>query len=111
MLDKNSIIAAQDFKYKDIEVAEWGGSVRLRGLSSKDRDEYESSIGITQDMSNMRARLVVRSLVDKEGERIFLDNDADALGEKNAETIARLFDEVRDLSGMSDEALGIAEGN
>lgn len=111
MLDKAAILAAQDFKTKEVDVPEWGGSLHLRGLSSKERDRMEAEVAQTQDLQNFRARLVVMSIVDGDGKRLFTDKDATALGEKSSVVINRLFDEVRDLSGMSDEALGVVEGN
>ena len=111
MLTRDQIFSANDFKTKDIPVEAWGGTVRIRGLSAKDRDEFESSLALTQDMRNLRARLVVKSIVDDQGVRVFSDEDAEALGDKDGEVMDMLFDEVRNLSGMSDEALGIAEGN
>lgn len=110
-LSKDQILGAVDFDYVDVEVPEWGGSVRLRGLSASERDQFEARLGVSNDLTNMRARLVVNCLVDADGNRLFTDKEADTLGQKNASVITRLFDEVRNLSGMSDEALGIAEKN
>lgn len=111
VLTKDQILGAVDFRFIEVEVPEWGGSVRLRGLSAAERDEFEAQLGVSQDLTNMRARMVVNCLVDDEGNRLFKSSDAKALGEKNAGVITRLFDEVRGLSGMTDKDLGIAEGN
>lgn len=111
MLSRDSILSAKDFDYKDIEVPEWGGTVRLRGLSAAERDNFEANLAQTQDLSNLRSRLVVLALIDEEGNRLFKDSEAKALGEKNALVIMRLFEIVRDLSGMSDEDLQEAQGN
>ena len=111
LLNKDSILAAADFRYVEHEVPEWNGSVRLRGLSAAERDEFEATLGVSQDLTNMRARLVVSCMVDESGQRIFKNSEAKALGEKNATVINRLFEEVRNLSGMADEDLGVAEGN
>ena len=110
-LTKDQILGAVDFKYEEVDVPEWGGSVRLRGLSASERDEFEASIGVTQDLTNMRSRLVVNCLVDENGDKLFKSSEAKDLGKKNGLVINRLFDEVRKLSGMADEDLGIAEGN
>ena len=48
---------------------------------------------------------------DEEGNRLFKDSEAKALGEKNALVVMRLFELVRELSGMSDEDLQEAQGN
>lgn len=110
-LSKDQILGAVDFNFVEVEVPEWGGSVRIRGLSAAERDQFEARLGVSQDLTNMRARLVVSCLVDDDGNRIFKDSEASELGKKNAAVLTRLFDEVRNLSGMSDEALGIAEKN
>ena len=110
-LTKDQILGAVDFKYEEVDVPEWGGSVRLRGLSASERDEFEASIGVTQDLTNMRSRLVVNCLTDEEGNRLFKNSEAKQLGDKNANVVNILFDMCRHLSGMSDDDLGIAEGN
>lgn len=110
-LNKDQILGASDFSFVEIAVPEWGGEVRLRGLSAAERDQFEASLGVSQDLTNMRARLVVNCLVDEDGKKLFKQSDADALGKKNATVVNRLFEEVRVLSGMTDADLGIAEGN
>jgi len=110
-LSRDQILGAVDFNFVDVEVPQWGGSVRLRGLSAAERDEFEASLGVSQDLVNMRARLVVNCLVDENGDKLFKSNEAKELGKKNGQVINMLFDEVRKLSGMADEDLGIAEGN
>ena len=40
LLSKEAILAAQDLPSEDVEVPEWGGTVRVRGLDGKGRDEY-----------------------------------------------------------------------
>jgi hypothetical protein len=111
MLTRDSILAAKDFTTRTVNVPEWDGDVLLRGLSSKDRDNFEAELAATNDMRNLRARLVVKSIVDADGNRLFSDEDADVLGEKNSQVMIKLFDVVRDMSGMSDEELEAAQGN
>lgn len=109
MLTKEMILAAKDFEIKTINVPEWGGDLHLRGLSSADRDAFEAELGVTNDLRNLRARLVVKALVDEQGVRLFSDDEADLLGEKSSEVMLRLFDEVRSMNGMSDEDLEEAQ--
>ena len=111
ILNRDQILGATDFNFVEVDVPEWGGSVRLRGLSAAERDEFEASLGVTQDLTNMRARLVVNCLVDETGNRLFKSSEAKELGKKSGTIINRLFEEVRKLSGMTDNDLGIAEGN
>ena len=66
---------------------------------------------VVQDTVNARAKLVVRALVDENGDRLFKDQDAGALGAKSGAVLDRLFDIVAEMSGISDTAVADAEGN
>jgi len=107
-LGREAILAADDRQYDDIAVPEWGGTVRVRGMSGTQRDEYESSI-IEQrgndrkvNLRNARAKLVVRCVVDEEGRTMFTVDDIAALGRKSAVALERIFDAARRLSGMTE---------
>lgn len=109
LLTRDDILNVDDKVYEEIEVPEWGGSVRVRGMSGTDRDAYEASI-IEQrgndrkvNLSNARAKLVARCLVGGDGHLMFTPDDVRALGRKSARALERVFDKARELSGMSDE--------
>lgn len=114
LLTADQILTADDLDTKDVEVSEWGGSVRVRGLSGRERDRFEASLrddrGET-DTDNIRAKLVGRAVIDETGSRVFTDAQINALGEKSGAVLDRLFDEIRDLSGMTDEAAEKIAGN
>jgi hypothetical protein len=110
LLTKEQILGADDRRTEDVEVPEWGGTVRVRALSGRERDAYEA--GIVQvrgdgsrnvTLENIRSRLVSLTAVDESGERIFSDGDVKALGEKSAAALERVFDVARKLSGLSED--------
>lgn len=111
MLNKDDILSAVDLDVKAVEIKEWKGSVNVRGLTARERDSFEASIGASANLDNLRARLVVLTLVDEGGKRLFKDTDAKALGDKNAEVVNRLFDVARQMSGMTDADVNELEGN
>ena len=111
MLNRDDILNVVDLDVKEVKVPEWKGSVNVRGLTARERDSFEASIGASANLDNLRARLVVLTLVDEEGKRIFKDSDAKALGDKNAEVVNRLFDVARQMSGMTDADVNELEGN
>lgn len=111
MLDRKSIFKAVDLDIKTINVPEWGGEVCVRGLTARERDSFEMSIGAAANMDNLRARLVVLTLCDADGERVLKDSDATELGKKNAQVVNRLFEIARQMSGMSDADVEELEGN
>lgn len=119
---KQIILDADDLAHEDLEVPEWGVTVRIRGLSGTDRDRYEAqqvavrragnSAELELRLADYRSKLVVRCLVDPAtDERIFADGDAPALGRKSGLVIDRLFEIARRLSGMDDNAEAAARGN
>lgn len=120
---RSKILAAQDTSKEAVSVPEWGiddGLVFIKTLSAKDRDNWETSMVSVDmerkkvrkvNMANMRARLVVLTLVDAEGKRIFGDDDANQLGEKSAAVIARLFDVAQRVNGLSQEEVKALEKN
>jgi hypothetical protein len=115
------ILAVQDLKTREVDVPEWGGTVIVRALSGKERDAYEAScmqerpaigpdgkrvrgqIELHRSLLNIRAKLVVRALVDEHGVRLFKDTDANALGEKSGAALDKLFDVAAELSGLTAE--------
>lgn len=107
-LSRDAIVSVDDRQYDDIEVPEWGGTVRVRGMSGAQRDDYETSI-IEQrgndrkvNLRNARAKLVARCIVDEAGMTIFTSEDVPALGRKSAVALERVFDAARRLSGMTE---------
>lgn len=108
LLSREDILDVDDKVYEDIEVPEWGGEVRVRGMSGTQRDDYEASIlhqnGSDRkvNLANARAKLVARCLVDADGRLLFSADDVRALGRKSARALERVFDKARELSGMTE---------
>jgi hypothetical protein len=109
LLSREDILDVDDKVYEDIEVPEWGGEVRVRGMSGTQRDDYEASI-LQQNgsdrkvnLANARAKLVARCLVDADGRLLFSADDVRALGRKSARALERVFDKARELSGMTEK--------
>lgn len=117
ILDKAAILAATDIKTEVVAVPEWGGDVRIRGLSGHERDAFEQSMFKGEgdkrvfDSENVRARLLVRAIVDDNDQRIFADDDDAVLGQRNGSVLARLYLVAQRLSGLGKEELEAATKN
>lgn len=121
MLDRKSILDARDAKLEKVEVPEWGGSVFVRVLSGTERDAFEASnvriSGKGKDrridpvLGNYRARLAVLAVCDEKGERIFSDEDAGAVGKKNAAALDRIVEAAHRINGMGEDSVEVAEKN
>lgn len=107
-LDRAAILAAPDITTEDVEVPEWGGVVRVRGLTASQRDEFEGNSlqgkgkNTSVNFVNMRARLVALCIVDEQGRPLFSERDIHDLGAKSAGAMDRLFDAATRLSGIGD---------
>lgn len=113
-LSREAILGMDDIKTVPVTVPEWSNEVVLvRGLTGAQRDDFEASNRKNgeQNLSNVRARFLVRCIVNENGTRIFADQDAAALGKKSSAAIDRLWDVATELNGTSPEAQEEMEGN
>ena len=107
-LSADDILKADDLPVEDFEVAEWGGIVRVRGLTGTERDRFEFKMAAARNDPSkiqVRADVVGRCIVDVDGKRVFTDRQIDALGNKSGAALDSVFDIVRRLSGMDDSAV------
>ncbi|MEU7617185.1 hypothetical protein AB0B27_13975 [Micromonospora rifamycinica] len=109
LLTRDQILSAEDILTEDVEVPEWGGTVRVKGMSGAERDHFEAGSlkgkGKNRDvnLANLRARLVAASCVDEHGQRLFRQIDIEALGRKSAAALGRVYDVAQRLAGLTDE--------
>jgi hypothetical protein len=107
ILSKKDILAAVDIKTETVSVPEWGGEVLVQGMTGTQRDAFEASIvhlegkKAAADLANIRAKLVALSVVDEEGDLLFDESDVEALGEKSAVALQRVFEVAQRLSGLT----------
>ena len=107
LLSKTAILAATDLKSEDVEVPEWGGAVRVRSFTGRERDAFEASMVRGEgrdrkvDLTNMRARLVGLTVIDETGQRLFTDEEVDLLGAKSGAALDRVFAIAQKLNGLS----------
>jgi hypothetical protein len=117
LLSKDAILKADDLPRQVVEVPEWGGSVMVRGLTGSERDKFEASVLVKKGkdydvkLTDLRARLVVLSVIDEAGNRLFDDNDVAELGKKSASALNRVFEAAQRLSGLTDQDIEELEKN
>lgn len=102
VLDKAAIMAASDVKLEKVNVPEWNGDVYLKTLSGTERDAFEDAYS-TDRMKNFRPRFLVLTLCDKDGNRLFTDEEVATLGKKSSAVIAKLFDKAWALNAFRNE--------
>ena len=108
-LGRDAILAAKSLRTEEVKVPEWGGTVLVRELSGRERDEWEASLAVMRgktmvpDVANIRAKLAARTIVGDDGEPVFTQQDVAALGELSAAALDRVFDVASRLSGLNPE--------
>ncbi|MDX3235650.1 hypothetical protein PV392_08115 [Streptomyces sp. ME03-5709C] len=119
LLSKDQITAADDRQWEDVEVPEWGGEVRILGMSGTDRNAYQSAMvtlgagGKPQsvNLQDQLAKLLSKCLVGEDFQRLFTDREVRELGKKNGAVLERLSKVAQRLSGLTKEDVEAAAGN
>ncbi|MEW5248916.1 hypothetical protein [Microbulbifer discodermiae] len=116
LLNREQILGAKDLRYEDVEVPEWGGSVRVCTLSGSGRDQFEAyCVAAGRNgaggLDNVRATVVSLVVVDEKGERLFSKRDVEALGRKSASALDRVFEVAQRLNRLSDKDIEELEEN
>jgi hypothetical protein len=101
-LNRQSILEAPDFKTVEVAIPEWGGSVYVRTLTSRQRDEFEQLVA-GKSYANIRATLCAWTACDERGQRIFTDADIPKLGDKSAAATERIFVKALELAKFDDK--------
>jgi hypothetical protein len=104
LLSKSQILAANDLPTQDVDVPEWGGTVRVRGMTGKERDAFIGSINTGKGKPNVdaiQARLLSIALVNEDGTRMFSDAEMDALQDKFSGALDEVFLVAQKLSRLT----------
>lgn len=112
-MNKAQILAIRDrIPTSVVKVGKY--SFRLRGMTGTERDSFEATLQVgtgTPNLANLRARLLVRTIVDENDQRVFEDGDEDALGQLPAAVLDPLFTAAQKLSGVTKSDIEELLGN
>lgn len=122
LLNFDDIVDSQDKEYQDVDVPEWGGTVRIATMSGEDRDRWELSMMQADDSSERgfklnfdaysRVRLVAMCLVDDNFNRIFVTKEQiERLSQKSGKVMDLLYDVAQRVNGITDEDIDDLEKN
>lgn len=105
---RDKIFEARDIPTEAVEVPEWGVTVEVRGMTGADRSRL-MDMAITEsgdvDVKVIYPEIVISTAYDPEtGERVFTDDDADALQSKSAQAIDRIAEVGMRLSGFAKDS-------
>lgn len=105
LLTKEQIFSKEDKKYKEVEVPEWGGTVRVTVMSGGDKDRWEGGLlgkNGNINYTNMRAKMVAYCCVDENGKRLFSDDDIIKLSKKSAIALERVYTACAEINVITE---------
>lgn len=111
LLSRAEILSKRKLVFEDVPVEGWG-IVRVKALTSGERDSLEASCMIADPHNpkkkifqpiDFRAKLVARSAIDANGNRLFTDADVPALTALNAAEMSTLSEKAMKLSKITDD--------
>jgi hypothetical protein len=113
LLNKAAILGAEDLKHEDVEVAQWGGTVRVRTMNGVERDEFRAATASegAVPVGKFSAALLAATCVDENGERLFSMDDIEALRAKSAASLDKPAVVAMRLNGLGGSAVEDAAKN
>jgi hypothetical protein len=101
LLSKQSVLSVDDFQYDTVPCPEWGGEMRVRGLTAAEQSlvykRYKDDK--TEDFDVI---VCIMGCVDENGERIFTNEDKQALRQKSFAVLDRIAKKIIQLTGDND---------
>lgn len=115
-LTKQQILDASDLTAEVVAVPEWGGSVRVRGMTGTERDQFDQENHAISEKTggsvpNFRARVCMYCIIDEVGVQMFNLTEIDRLGQKSGAGLDRVYEVGMRLSGLARESLENSKKN
>lgn len=114
-LSREAFLAPRTLKRERVETID--GPVVVQELTAKERDAFERSCvkpdgkKTKDDMTNLRAKLLILAVRDDNGDRLLQDGDLESVGRLPASVVQPLFEAAARLSGISNEDVEELVGN
>lgn len=102
ILSIEEILASPDLGEKMVDVPEWGGAVKIRGLTkaAQQRLRRQATVNGETDPDKLEILLLAECLVEPK----ITAEQAEQLKEKSAAAIDRILREIMGLAGLTEEA-------
>ena len=107
MLTRDQILQADDLRHVDVDVPEWGGTIRIRTMTGKERQKYQGIVADAKGKmpADFMETFISLCAIDEKGKALFADGDVKALGEKSAVALNRVFEAALALNGTTDKGV------
>lgn len=105
------ISGVKDYRLEAVEVPEWNTTVHLREITVSERDKLLGKFETPMRETAAYAHILLHSLCDENGNRVFGDDEYETLASKNAKVIDRLAKQALKLNAINAEAVDDAKKN
>jgi len=108
MLKREEILAKTSLKTEIVTIEEWGGEILVSEMSGTSRDAWEQSIrekDASGKIISPRAKLVKFCVVDEKGNRLFRDDDVEAIGKLSSASLEKICLVAMRLNGLGVDEL------
>jgi hypothetical protein len=99
-----AILSSEDYPREPADQPWVDEKLWVRGISANDKDMWVQAHMPDGESfvwgEHATAELVARTLITEDGERVFTDEDIEALGTRDGRTLSALFQQAMRLSGM-----------
>lgn len=115
ILNKLQVLTCSDFNFDYVDVPEWGGRLRVRGLSGEERTFCDKVMRDAEagksGPNTYAAALITCGTVDDQGASVFARSDIAALSKKADHVLQRVGVRILQLSGATPSAQVETEKN
>ncbi len=114
MLSRDEILSKTSLKKQIVSVPEWGGEIYVSEMSGQARDEWEQSLqerNSNNQLVSPRAKLVIATVVDENGNRLFTDKDTEQIGKLSAVSLSNICVVAQKLNKLLADDLDEAKKN
>ncbi len=101
MLSRDDIFSAKDLTFQEVEIPQWGGSVRIKVMSIAEQIAFERLNKAKKDDSELVFALLSQCCVDEGGNHLFEEKDVVELNKKSSVPVLALFKACLDLNSMN----------
>lgn len=101
VLGRDAVKSAVDVEFRDVDVPEWGGTLRLRTLTAEEAMQFAEGDG-KFGHREAALRVIMLCAIDEKGDRIFSDEDLPMLRKRSMKIILRVQRVAMELNGLGD---------
>jgi len=114
LLTRDQILATAEPSV-DVEVPEWGGTVRVRAISAAARDRLGAWLAeqkaAGKGLAGLRARIIVLCVIGDDGQPLFTEADLPTVDARSDRAIDRIVGVAEKLNGLTEAAIAAAAKN